>query len=149
MPPRSNKPTDIIPTGKRSFSPIIPIPAGIAPPPKRKATGIVRETETSLTWEGPILDRAAKPAGKKQPARTACRNKTGIIHTPWTIPKSTDAIPVLRNTHPRARLGPSLSVTHPARKTVPSPAIRESATRVLAQPRSSPRSATRYRGSMV
>jgi len=147
--PISKKPTSMNPSGKKPSSPRIPIPAGIASPPKRKITGTVRETATFLTWGGPILDRAAKPAGKKHPARTGCRNKTGTIHTPRTIPKSTVLIPVARNTPPKARLGPSWSVAHPARKTTPSPTIRESSTRLLAQPPSSPCSATKYRGSRL
>jgi hypothetical protein len=59
------------PREKDPISPISPIPAGMAPPPKREATGRVREMATFLILGEPTLERAAKPTGKKEVASIA------------------------------------------------------------------------------
>jgi hypothetical protein len=56
------------PREKDPVSPMNPIPAGIAPAPRRKPNGMVKETATFLKLGEPIRGRAAKPAGKKQVA---------------------------------------------------------------------------------
>lgn len=61
-PPKRVKPRE-----KNRISPMNPIPTGMAPP-KREATGRVKERTTFLTFGEPTLERAAKPTGKKQVA---------------------------------------------------------------------------------
>jgi hypothetical protein len=56
------------PRGKDHISPMNPIPAGMAPPPRRKPTETVKETATFLMFEELIRERAAKPGGKKEHA---------------------------------------------------------------------------------
>jgi hypothetical protein len=48
--------------------PMSPIMAGIAPPPRRKLTGMVRETAIFLNLGPPIRESAVKPGGKKEEA---------------------------------------------------------------------------------
>lgn len=73
MKPNSmSPPTREKPRAKEKASPIIPKPLGITPAPTRKAKGMVRETATFLELEGPIQERAAKPAGKKHTANMGC-----------------------------------------------------------------------------
>jgi len=47
---------------------MVPSIAGMAPPPMRKLTGMVREMAIFLNLESPILERAANPGGKKEEA---------------------------------------------------------------------------------
>ena len=56
-------PERLIPQEKYPKSAIIPIKAGIAPPPKTKAMGMVSEIATFLFSGELIDDRAEKPAG--------------------------------------------------------------------------------------
>jgi hypothetical protein len=42
--------------------------AGTAPPPRRKLTGMVKETAMLLNLVSPIRESAAKPGGKKDEA---------------------------------------------------------------------------------
>jgi hypothetical protein len=67
-PPRSIPPKIINPVEKDLTCPIIPIMAGIAPPPRRKLTGTVRETAMLLNLSSSIRESAAKPGGKKEEA---------------------------------------------------------------------------------
>jgi len=86
MKPKANDP----------LSPIIPINIGIAPAPKSMPIGTVRETATFRELAGPISERAANPAGKKQPASAGCRKTATTTHKPGMIPRSTVVIPVSR-----------------------------------------------------
>ena len=86
-PIRINTPTRAKPKAKETVSPIIPMPAGIAPAPIRKARGIVSETATFRELEGPMQDRAANPAGKKQTASISCKfcRRLQIQKESWKI----------------------------------------------------------------
>jgi len=57
-----------IPEEKDPASPMSPIAAGTAPPPRRELIGAVREIATFVILGEPILERATKPAEKKQAA---------------------------------------------------------------------------------
>ena len=72
-------PVMAIPIEKEPASPMIPIPIGMAPPPKTKAKGTVSETATFLALGGPMEERAAKPGGKKQTAMMGCRKTMLMI----------------------------------------------------------------------
>jgi len=67
-PAKSNAPKRINPREKDPNSPMSPIPAGMAPPPRRMPKDAVKEMATFLILGEPIRERAAKPAGKKQVA---------------------------------------------------------------------------------
>ena len=71
-PASISPPTKAKPRAKLARSPIIPIQVGIEPAPIRKAKGIARETATFRDLGGPMQERAAKPAGKKQTANMGC-----------------------------------------------------------------------------
>ena len=60
-------PKRVNPREKNPISPMSPIPSGMAPP-KKEATGRVRERTPFFTFGEPTLERAAKPTGKKQVA---------------------------------------------------------------------------------
>ena len=59
-------PTDVIPREKEAVSPIMPMNAGTAPPPIKKAMGMDKDTAMFLVPGGLMRDRAAKLAGKMQ-----------------------------------------------------------------------------------
>jgi hypothetical protein len=61
-------PTKAKPEAKEPASPIIPMNIGTVPAPISMPIGTVRETTTFRELAGPISERAAKPAGKKQTA---------------------------------------------------------------------------------
>ena len=122
-------PTREIPKSKEPASPRTPIPAGMAPPPRRKAAGIVKDTEMFRTLGAPIRESAANPGEKKQTATMGCKNTMGTIQDPGTTPRSSVIKPVVRKTPPRATFEPSLSVAIPDTNTIPRLEIREMATR--------------------
>jgi hypothetical protein len=68
LPPRISPPTRMIPREKDPASAAIPMSVGIAPPPRRKEKGTVRETATLRTEGADVNERAAKPGGKKHAA---------------------------------------------------------------------------------
>jgi len=72
-PKRIIPPTRLSPNEKEEMSPIMPIPVGMAPPPIRKAKGMVSEIATLRELAGPMHERAANPAGKKQTASMGCK----------------------------------------------------------------------------
>ena len=67
-PAKSNAPNRITPKEKNPNSATNPIPAGMAPPPRRMPEDAVKEIATFLILGEPIREMAAKPAGKKQVA---------------------------------------------------------------------------------
>ena len=131
------------PREKDPTSPINPIPAGIAPDPKRELMGIVSDTDTFLMFGEPILERAAKPAGKKECENIGCRNMMSMIHDPGTIPSNAVTKPVVKKTAFKVFFTPKRSVTHPERRTITGVETLERANKVLAQVRSIPRSETK------
>ena len=58
-----NAPERLMPREKHPLSAITPIRAGTMPPPKRKATGMVKDMAIFLFSGELIIDSAAKPAG--------------------------------------------------------------------------------------
>jgi hypothetical protein len=67
-PDRRIPPKRINPREKDPICPMIPIPAAMTPPPRRKPTGTVRETATFFIFPDPIRASAANPAGKNEVA---------------------------------------------------------------------------------
>jgi hypothetical protein len=67
-PAKSNAPKRINPSEKDPSSPMSPIPAGMAPAPRRMPREEVKEMAIFFILGDPIRERAANPAGKKQVA---------------------------------------------------------------------------------
>ena len=70
VPIKMSPPTTTIPRAKDPASPAMPIKRGTRPPPITKPKGTVKETATFRKAAGATMERAAKPAGKKQEARS-------------------------------------------------------------------------------
>ncbi len=96
-------PKKMNPMGKLPCSPKMPSKEGTTPAPNRIEIGIIIETITFVKCFDPILDRAANPAGKKQPTITGCRKITSNKLAPDVRPSKAVKIPEpITITHPHS-----------------------------------------------
>ena len=100
-------PTSAIPVPKELTSPKNPIKVGEAPPPTRKATGTVSETIMFRSLGKLTMDKAARPAGKKQTATRGCRKTARLIQEDDAKPINTVIEPVNKNTTLKTCFGPT------------------------------------------
>jgi hypothetical protein len=99
----------------------------------RNARGIARDTATFRELGGPIQERAAKPAGKKQTANIGCKKTIITSQEPFANPRRTVMLPVRRNTAAMILFAPKRSVAHPAINAIANPEMRDMATKMLAE----------------